>query len=130
MPADFNIVSMKMVFSLIAILILVLCLFFLMKRFRLGPLAHNKIPAMRLLGTLSLAPKRAIALVEICDQWFVVGIGTENVTLISKVDPPPEMAAPDQGIPAKGGKFSLLLENLGLGQGVLKGREARRNAEK
>ncbi len=130
MSADFNIISMKMAISLIAILILVISLFFLMKRFRLGPLSNNKMPAMRLLGTLSLAPKRAIALVEVCDQWLVVGIGTENVTLISRLDPPPEMTAPGPGIPAKGGKFSLFLENLGLGQGVLKGGKASGNAEK
>lgn len=130
MPADFNIISMKMAISLIVILVLLVSLFFFVKRFRLGPLSHGKVPVMRLLGTLNLAPKRAIALVEVCDQWLVVGIGTENVTLISRLDPPQETAAPGPGIPARGGKFSHFMENLGLGQGVLKGREVSENAEK
>ena len=89
-------------------------LFFLLKRFRLNPLPNGKIPVMRTIGTLNLAPKRAIALVEVGDQWLVVGIGTENVTLISKVDRPTETGISDLGVRSNEGKFQSFLENFGL----------------
>ena len=90
MAADFGHASIKMAGSLVFILALILCIFFLVKRLRLGSLALNNYPEMRLIGRLTLAPKRSIALVEICDQWLIVGIGTENVTLISKLDSRPD----------------------------------------
>jgi flagellar biosynthetic protein FliO len=106
--------SIKMLISLMIMLGLILGLFYIMKRLKLGPLSGNKIPAMRLLGTLSLAPKRGIALVEICGQWLVLGIGTENVNLISKVDRPEGNAIPDTGAEASGNTFRAILENIGL----------------
>ena len=45
---------------------------------------------MKLVGTLNLAPKKGVALIEVCDQWFLVGMGPESVTMISKLDPPPK----------------------------------------
>lgn len=99
---------------LIIILGLILGLFFIMRRLKLGALSGNRVPLMRILGTLSLAPKRGIALVEICDQWLVIGIGTENVNLISKVDRPECNAVPNTGIPANGNMFQSILENIGL----------------
>ena len=93
---------------------LILFLVFIMKRLKLGPLSGNRFHSMRLLGTLSLAPKRGIALVEICGQWLVIGIGTENVNLISRVDPPEGNAVPDTGIITSGNMFHSILENIGL----------------
>lgn len=90
MITDFGLASIKMAGSLVFILALILCIFFLVKRLRLGSLALDNYPEMRLISRLTLAPKRAIALVEICDQWLIVGIGTENVTLISKLDSRPD----------------------------------------
>ncbi len=69
---------------------------------------------MRILGTLNLAPKRAVALVEICDQWLIIGIGTENVSFISKLDRPPEADASDFGLSSGEKKFHSFLENIGL----------------
>ena len=99
---------------MIIILGFIILLFFLLKRFRLNPLPNGKIPVMRTIGTLNLAPKRAIALVEVGDQWLVVGIGTENVTLISEIDRPPDADTAGLGIPSNEGRFSSLLENFGL----------------
>jgi len=88
LAADFGSASIKMAGSLFLILGLIIGIFFLVKRLRSGSLSLDNYPEMRLIGRLNLAPKRAIALVEICDQWLIVGIGTENVALISKLDRP------------------------------------------
>jgi flagellar biogenesis protein FliO len=69
---------------------------------------------MKLLGTLSLAPKRGIALVEVCDQWFVIGIGSENVSLISKVDRPEGGLQCNTGSMGGGTMFQSILDNIGL----------------
>ena len=91
MESDIGIASIKMAGSLIVILGLIFGLFYVIKRFRWTASSMNPYPQMRIVGTLNLAPKRALALVEICDQWLVVGVGTENVTLISQFDRPEKM---------------------------------------
>ncbi len=67
---------------------------------------------MRVLSSLSIAPKRSIALVEIRDEWLVVGVGTDSVTLLTRMDRPEEApAAETSGTPASQ-SFRTLLGNL------------------
>jgi len=106
--------SIKMVLSLLVMLGLIFALVYIMKRLKLGPLSGSRNVSMRLLGSLSLAPKRGIALVEVCDQWLVIGIGAENVNLISRVDRPACDAVPNTGSAGSGSMFQSILENIGL----------------
>jgi flagellar protein FliO/FliZ len=106
--------SIKMLLSLMLMLGLIFALVFLLKRLKMGPLSGNRFPSMRLIGHLSLAPRKGIALVEVCDQWLVIGIGTENVNLISKIDRPPCDAVPNTGNPGGGNVFQSILENIGM----------------
>lgn len=103
-----------MFISLIILLGLLFALVFILKRLKLGPLSGNRLSSMRLLGTLSLAPKRGIALVEVCDQWLVIGIGVESVNLISRVKRPTGDAVPNTGSTGSGGMFQSILENIGI----------------
>jgi len=121
MITDFGSASIKMIGSLVFILALILCLFFLVKRLRLSSLSLDNYPEMRLIGRLTLAPKRAIALVEICDQWLIVGIGTENVTLISKLDSRPD--------PINSDAVTLINRKIGLWQRIEKRVNKVKNAE-
>ena len=73
---------------------------------------------MRILGMLQLAPKRAIALVEVCDQWLIVGVGTENVTLISKIEPPPTPCDNNSEKNEDKNRFHTILQNLSPWQKV------------
>jgi len=78
--------------SLLLVLGLILALFYLSRRLRLRGSSHSShVPRMRLLGTLNIAPKRALALVEFSGKWMIVGIGAENVNLITTLDRPPDM---------------------------------------
>jgi flagellar biosynthetic protein FliO len=122
--------SLKMFLSLILMLGLIFALFFILKRLKLGSLSGNRLPAMRLLGTLSLAPKRGIALVEVCDQWLVIGIGTENVNLISKVDRPEGSSLCDTGMAPGGNMFQSILENIGLSKKTPEITDTRQNVRK
>jgi flagellar biosynthetic protein FliO len=112
--ADFGIASMKMVGSLIFVTFLIIGLFYLLKRLRWHSSNGNRNIQMRLLSLLPLAPKRSIALVQIRDQWLVVGVGTESVTLITKVDPPTDSC--DAEVESTAGKknFHTILQNISL----------------
>jgi flagellar biosynthetic protein FliO len=109
-----GILTIKMFISLIIMLGLIFSLYYFLKRFKLGPLSMGRNPMMRIIGTLNLAPKRGIALIEVCDQWLVIGIGVEDLTLISKVDRPAVNALPDTGAAPGGNAFHSILENIGL----------------
>lgn len=114
MSDGLGIVSLKMFISLIIMLGLIFAIVFILKRLKLGPMAGNRVTSMRLLGHLSLAPKRGIALVEVCDQWFVIGIGAENVNLISRIDRPVCESLPNTGVTGGGNVFQSILDNIGL----------------
>ncbi|MFH1490169.1 MAG: flagellar biosynthetic protein FliO [Pseudomonadota bacterium] len=120
MAGDFGAASIKMAGSLIIILGLIIGLFYLLKRFRLNAFSMGKNPLMRHVGTLSLAPKRSLALVEICGQWLVVGVGAENITLISRVDAPSEDGHLENHPETGSQAFHALLRE--KAHGVLRGR--------
>ena len=90
MDVNFVDTSLKMVATLTFILIIILFLYIILKRLRLKSLSIKKYPQIRLIGTLYVAPKRSIALIEVCGEWLVVGVGTESVTLLTKLPHPPE----------------------------------------
>lgn len=93
MTAELGNATLKMAGSLVLVIGLILLFVYLLKRFRIGPLS-SRSPVFRLLGSLSLGPRRSIALVEIHNQWLVLGVGAERVTLLSRMDRPEEEAGP------------------------------------
>lgn len=104
MTSELGGMSLKMFGSLLAVLGLIMLLFYAAKRLRLRSFSHSShIPEMRLLGTLSIAPKRTLALVEFSGQWLIVGVGGESVSLILQMDRPPA-AEQDHGQGMRKGK--------------------------
>lgn len=87
--------AVKTVGALLLVVGVIICLCYLIKRFRFGA-AGGRAPSMRLLGTLSLGPKRSVALVEIMDQWLVLGVGADTVTILTS------MERPEGGLPETG----------------------------
>jgi flagellar biosynthetic protein FliO len=90
MAGELETAAIRTIASLGLVVGLIVCLFYALRKWRFGALAPNKQAAMRLIGTLSLAPRRSLALVEIDDQWLVVGVGADQVTLITKLERPTE----------------------------------------
>jgi flagellar biosynthetic protein FliO len=100
--------------SLLVVVGLILLLFYLSRRLRLRGSSHSShIPQMRLLGTLNIAPKRALALVEFSDKWLIVGIGAENISLITTMDRPPSTLQA-QDVLGKGTGFHDFLPGAGI----------------
>ena len=117
MTPDLGTASLKMFGSLILVLGLIILILFLLKKLRLNPLSSSKTPAMKVLGTLNLAPKRAVTLIEVYDELLLIGVGTENVTLISKFDQTAKTETVDTGEGIEGNKFNTILKNIGLNKG-------------
>ena len=113
MEAEFAGAFIKMVGALLFVLGLLLLLIYLLKKFRLKTFSIAPDSRMHLIGTLNLAPKRALALVEIVDQWILVGVGAENITLISKIERPQETQPASEADPGKKAGFLSLLQEKG-----------------
>ena len=97
--------------SLLVVLGLIVCLFYVLKKIRFGPTAAAGLARMRLLSTLSLAPKRTVALVEVRDQWLVVGVGTNAVTLLTSMPRPEDTDRPDTARSDRKTSFRSLLRS-------------------
>jgi len=114
--------SFKMLGALLLVLGIILGLFYLAKRLRWGGMSLNRYPAMRMIGTLTLAPKRSVAVVEVCGQWLVLGVGSETVNLLCKLEEPPvpeSSGAPESG---NGGLFQSLLRQKILRKSPVQGK--------
>ena len=81
--------SLKMGAALLLVIGLIFGLYYLSRKIRDGRFSLNRYPAMRVIGSLSLAPKRSIALVEVCGEWLVLGVGAESITLLRRIETPP-----------------------------------------
>jgi flagellar protein FliO/FliZ len=81
--------SLKMAAALFIVIGMILGLYYLSKKLRDGRFLLKRSPSMRVIGSLSLAPKRSVALVEVCGEWLVLGIGAESITLLRRFEEPP-----------------------------------------
>jgi len=81
--------SLKMGAALLLVIGVIFGLYYLSKKIRDSRFSLNKYSTMRVIGSLSLAPKRSIALVEVCGEWLVLGVGTESITLLRRIEDPP-----------------------------------------
>ncbi|MBW1763971.1 MAG: flagellar biosynthetic protein FliO [Deltaproteobacteria bacterium] len=127
---DYSNELINMIGALFIVLALILFLLYLIRHFKLTPFNKSRVPLIRLISTLNLAPKRGIAIVEVCDQWLVIGIGAENVNLISRFDRPSEAEESETESPIFGGRFHSILRNISLKQSDPKGEVEAGNNEK
>ncbi len=112
MEGELGASAVKTAGSLILILGVIVCLYFVLKKLRFGPASAAGRSRMRVLGTLSLAPKRSIALVEIRDEWLVVGVGTEAVTLLTRMERPEDLSSEETPAASQHGSFRSLLGSM------------------
>jgi flagellar biosynthetic protein FliO len=106
--------SLKMGAALLLVIAMIFALYYLSRKIKDGRFSLNRYPAMRIIGSLSLAPKRSIALVEVCGEWLVLGVGTETITLLRRFEDPPTTnnEAVSSGSGTGGGFQSLLRKKI------------------
>jgi len=73
---------------LILICGLILGLISLVRRLRPGLIPFSRTLEMRLVGMMKLGTRHTIAVVEIQDQWLIIGISPENISLLHTMKKP------------------------------------------
>ncbi|MBN2419559.1 MAG: flagellar biosynthetic protein FliO [Deltaproteobacteria bacterium] len=114
MDTDFNMISLKLAIFFMVMFALMILFFYIMRRVKGGAFAMGKYSLMKNLATLSLGPKRSLALIEVCDQWILVGVGSESISLISKIDKPSDLSQFDKSLPHEENLFDSFLSKAGL----------------
>lgn len=108
MNPDINILSYKLGISMLIVFILLILFLFIIRRLKGGTLSFRRYPVMKIISTLSLAPKRSLAIVEFGNEWLLLGVGAENISILSKYDKPEETGE-NQKSHGEGGFASFLL---------------------
>ncbi|MDB5990547.1 MAG: fliO [Herbaspirillum sp.] len=88
--------SLSMLFGLALVLGLIVCIAWLFKRSGLAPTMHASAAA-KIVGGVSVGNRERIVVVEVGDQWIVVGVAPGRVTALSTM--PKQESAPDNGAP-------------------------------
>jgi flagellar protein FliO/FliZ len=93
---------LQTVFALAVVLALVVGLAWFMKRY--GPKNMGGNASLRLVGSLSLGGRERIVVVEVADQWIVVGASPGRInalaTLPRQENLPPGLMSPQNGLAA------------------------------
>ena len=124
MDPDINMLSFTLSIAFFIVFVLLVVFLFFLKRIKGGPLNVRRNQIMKNLATLSLGPKRSIALVEVCDEWILLGVGAENVSLISKIEKPSDLS---QFESTAGNGFDSFLSRAGLAGISLKKKSSDKN---
>jgi flagellar protein FliO/FliZ len=71
------------VVSLVIVLGLIIALAWLLKRSKIG-LSHHSV-VIKTLGGISIGPREKLLVVEIADQWYVLGVSSHSINLITQL---------------------------------------------
>jgi flagellar biogenesis protein FliO len=104
--------ALKMLGSLILVVGLIVTLFYLARRVRWRVGGAGRTARMQLIETLTVAPRRWVVLVEIQDQWLILGVGTEEVRLLSQLQRPVEKETVERRPGTHDGFQSILKRNM------------------
>ncbi|MFH1060201.1 MAG: flagellar biosynthetic protein FliO [Pseudomonadota bacterium] len=92
-PPDLTSSISQMLLALGLVLALVLALYWLARRFLPGAAGLGQAAGLRVLGRLSLGPKKGLALVEVGRRVLVLGLAEQGLSLLATIDDPEEIAA-------------------------------------
>lgn len=74
----------RMLWGLFVVLGILLIIYGLMRK-RLSFVQANSKSKIKIIEIRHLMPKKSLCLVEVCGQEFLLGLGTENITLLSTI---------------------------------------------
>jgi flagellar biogenesis protein FliO len=89
---DLTMATLKMVISLGAVLLVLWAAHRWLRRFLPSAAAAGRNRWIRVLGTHPLGIKKSIAMVQVPGAILVLGVGTEQIQLLTRIDDPNVMA--------------------------------------
>ena len=104
--------TLKMLGSLMLVIGLIVALFYLARKIRWRGGGAGRTARMQLIETLTIAPRRWVALVEVLDQWLILGVGPEEVRLLTQVQRPVESETMEGRPGTHDGFQSILKRNM------------------
>ena len=93
------------IISLVIVLGIILAIGWLLKRSKM-PLSHNTI-SMKTIAALSIGPRERLLVVEIADQWHVIGVTSHSINSIAQL---PKQTLDNTGSSAYGQNFLSSLQ--------------------
>lgn len=120
-PPDLTMATLKMVLSLAAVLLILWAAQRWLRRF--VPAAAGGNRWIKVLGTHPLGIKKSIAMVQVPGAILVLGVGTEQIQLLTRIDDPEVMAevAAAQATPHGTAGFAEQLKRMTRSLGVKSG---------
>jgi flagellar biogenesis protein FliO len=120
---DLTMATLKMVLSLGAVLLVLWAAHRWLRRFLPSAAAAGRNRWIKVLGTHPLGIKKSIAMVQVPGAILVLGVGTEQIQLLTRIDDPGVMAevAETQAAPPGAGGFSEQLKRLTRSLGMKSG---------
>ncbi|MBN4054148.1 flagellar biosynthetic protein FliO [Nitrospira defluvii] len=89
----------KMISSLLLVLGLILFVAYIAKRFLNSRFSRwRSAPLIQVLSTAYLGPKREISVIEVGQEYLVVGVTPTQISLITRLEGPPMASKPHQEI--------------------------------
>ena len=107
--ADMTSATFKMLASLALIIGIIIVVFYLLKRLKGLTAKVSEGPAIRIVASLPIAPKRSVTVVEVGAKWLVLGVGTESISLLSTMEPSPGDLGKARSEREAGGAFERIL---------------------
>ena len=108
--ADMTAATIKMMASLALIVGIIVLMFYLLKRFKGLARVASEGPRMRIVGSLPIAPKRSVTVVEVEGKWLVLGVGSESVNFLCSITPTKPETEKNQPINGSEGAFQKILQ--------------------
>lgn len=96
------------VLGLVVVLALMAGIAWSLKRFNLAKIAGNA--PVKIVGGVSVGNRERVIVVEVADQWIVVGVATGQVTALSTMARPADLPAAQADAPAPLNNFAVWLK--------------------
>jgi len=103
---------LKMLGSLILVIGVIATLFYVARKVRSRVAGGGRTARMQLIETLSIAPKRWVALVEVQNQWLILGVGPDEVRFLTRLPRPAESEITENRSSTHDGFQSILKRNM------------------
>ena len=100
-PPDF----LRMIMSLIIVLAIIFLLAFIVKKLKITPHSQKHL---RSVAQLSIGPKERVVVVEVNGEQFMLGVTSNNVNLLHKLENPIEKNQPSDSVE----KLPLTIQSL------------------
>ena len=83
---DLTMTAIKMVFALFVVLIIVIALYYVAKRFIQTPISNSDIDTIKIISNKYLGVKKSLCLVEVPGALLLLGVTNDKISCLTKIE--------------------------------------------